>query len=480
MSDVDQSTPQDSFEVEITNLDPLEHASHPLSTRWGRMLVHWQQPQYRRVRRWLSNGLLVCLILTFLVTLLNPSVGITSLLATYWSSLRAQPALTVKSSFLAAQGLTPVSNEIRCPVATAWSPDSSRVALLGYTQSCAQGQYVPAQINFYDVATAHQTTHWSPDGAILAALQSYPGISPSMQDYLARKPDFATDHGATPVIHYLHMLWSPDHSRLALSFVAVNYVFAYAGLFLVHPDGSQAQVLLEPERTGLAPGTATPLLWDLQSKSVTTLATLPPALTYTWDAHDQLTPASPLDAQTDLSVYANSPPGNPIGERSFTIWQPGHIAFQVLGVSLWSTNFATWSPDGRYFVTNFAFTGLMEPPGQAFPTVQNLNGLEVKDIPHLPTHDLALLSSSVAPAQTLAWNPAGTLLAAYYPAGFVNIYNCQTGYLVHQLFSALGTTPPLTGSAALLNWSPDGRSLSLASPQGKLLTLWGSAVLLAH
>lgn len=477
MSDVDQSTPQDFLEVEITDLDPFEHASKRLSTRVGRLLLRWQRPEHRRLRRWLSNGLLVCLLLTFVVALLNPSVGITGLFATYWPSLSAQSSLAVNNSISAIQVLAPVSNEIHCPVATAWSPDSSSIALLGYTQACVHGQYMPAQINFYDAATARQTTHWSPDGAILAALQRYPGVSPSMEDYLARKPDFATDHGATPVIDYLHMLWSPDHSQLALSFVAMNYVFAYAGLFLAHVDGSQAQVLLEPEHAGLAPDTVTPLLWDLQSKSVTTLTTLLPALAYTWGAHDQLIPASPLDEHTDLSAYVNSPPGNPVGERSFTIWQPGHIALPASGGYLWSTNFATWSPDGRYLITNFTFTGLMELSGQAFPARQNID----QDVPHIPAHDLVLLSSVVVNAQTVAWNPAGTLLAAYNAAGWVDLYNCQVGHahLVQQLM-ALGTASPLVGSATLLSWSPDGRSLALASSQGKLITLWGGTTLLAH
>lgn len=473
MSDVDQSTPQDFLEVEITDLDAFEYAGHTLSARLRRMFLRWQRPERRRARRWLNRGLLVCLVLALLVVLLNPSVGITSLLTAYWPAFQPQSVASVGIASLSEVVASP-SNEIRCPVATAWSPDSSIVALLGYTQSCVQSQYVPAQINFYDVATAHQMTHWSPDAAILQVMESYPGVSPSMEDYLARKPNFATDHGAMPVIYYLHMLWSPDHSRLALSFVAVNYVYRYAGLFLARADGSQAQVLLQPEQAGLSPDAFTPLLWDLQNGSVTTLATLSPALAYTWDEHDQLTPVRPLDAHTDFSGYANSSPGNPAGERSFTIWQPGQIAFLASSVYLWSTNFATWSPDGRYFITNFTFTGLMEPLGQAFPAAQDLNMLGVKDVPHLPAHDLALLSSVAAHSQTVAWNPAGTLLAVYYDlTGAVDFYDCQTGHLVRQ-FSISKTTPLLTGAATLLSWSANGHFLLLASSQGKLLASWDS------
>ncbi|MGH2509630.1 MAG: hypothetical protein ACRDHZ_19810, partial [Ktedonobacteraceae bacterium] len=448
-------------------------AGNTLPTRLGRILLRWQQPEHRRVRRRLSNGLLICLVLVFVGALLNPSVGITNLLAAYWPGHQAQPSFS--ASLSVTQVFAPVSNEIRCPVATAWSPDSSIVALLGYTQSCVQGQYVPAQINFYDGITARQMTHWSPDGVIIHALQSYPGVSPSMEDYLARKPDFATDRGTTPVIHYLQMLWAPNHSRLALSFVAVNYVFAYAGLFLANSDGSQAQVLLQPEHDGLAPNTSTPLLWDLQHGSVTTLAPLPPALAYTWNAHDQLLPDNPLGTHTDFSAYANSTPGNPVGERSFTIWQPGHITSPTSNVYAWSSKFATWSPDGRYFITNFTFTGLMEPPRQAFPATQALTALGVQDVPHIPAHDSVLLSSVTEHAQTVAWNPTGMVLAVYNQAGNVEIYDCYTGDLLLKF-----TTAPLISSTALLNWSPDGHSLVLTSSPGKLFTLWGAALTLVQ
>lgn len=480
MSDVDQSTPQDSLEVEITDLDPVEHAGHTLPTRLVRMLLRWQQPERRRLRRWLSNGLLICLALALLVALLNPSVGISGLLSAYWSALQGPPSLSVtsNSSISVRQVLAPASDEIHCPIATAWSPDSSTVALLGYTQACAQDQYIPAQINVYDAATARQMANWSPDGAILHVLQSYPGVSPSMEKYLARKPNFSTDHGTTPVIHYLHVLWSPDHARLALSFVAVNYVFAYAGLFLANTNGSQAQVLLEPEHVGLAPNASTPLLWDLQNKSVTTLAALPPALAYTWDGHDQLVPAHPLDAHTDVSDYASAAPGSPVGAQAFTIWQPGHVTIQASGVYLWSTRFAAWSPDGRYFVTNFAFSGLMEPPGQAFPSAPSLQALGLEDIPHMPAHDPALLFSPSTSGNIVAWNPTGTLLAVYYDlAGAVNLYDCQTGDLVQQLDTGK-RTQSLAGSTPLLSWSPDGHSLLFSSSQGKLITLWHGSSLL--
>lgn len=475
MSDGNKSPLPESFGVEITDLEPLEHAGESIPTRLKRLLLRWQQPEHRRARRWLSNSMFICLSLFLLAVLLNPSVGITNLLATYWPSSQAQPSVTIQN--LAVEHVfVPTSNEIRCPVATAWSPDSTLVALLGYTQSCAQRQYVPAQVNLYDAATNRQVEQWSPDEAILTVLQKYPGVSASLGDYLDRKPDFVADHGGALIIHYLHLLWSPHTARLALSFVAVNYVFTYAGVFLANADGSHSQVLLQPERAGLAPNSLTPLLWNLQQGSVTTFSTLPPALAYTWDGHDQLVPLHPLDAQTDFSAYTNSPPGDPVRASSFTIWQPGHLARPASNVYLWSTNFAVWSPDERYLITNFTFTGLLEPPDQPFPSTQSLHTLGVQDVPRVPAHDLALLLSASACAQVFAWNPAGTLLAVSDPTGFVDLYASQTGSLVRQ-FHTLRETEPLVGAPTLLSWSPDGHFLLLSNSQGALMTLWGPALL---
>ncbi len=457
MHDVDHFTAQNSLEVEITDLDPPEHASNALSERLRRMLLRWQRPERRRTRRWLSNGLLACLAFVLLGSLLTPSVGITALLTAHWPFPQAQPSFSV-SSLSVSQVLAPVSNEIHCPVASAWSPNSSMVALLGYTQSCVQGQqYIPAQVDLYDAATTHQIAHWSPDVAILNVLASNPGVSQNMQNDLNRKPDYATSRSTEPVIHYIQMLWSPDHSRLALSFVVANYALTYAGLLLVAVDGSQPQVLIQPEYAGFVPNTTTPVLWDLQHGSATAFAALPPSLMYTWDMHDQLIPTVPLDALDSL------PPGNPTGERSFTIWQPGHLTIQAASRYFWSTTFAAWSPDGRYFITNFTFIGLMDSPDQIGQNPSTL-------VPHLPVHDFAL-PFVAAQGQKVAWNPAGTLLAVYDQTGVVDIYNCQTGDLVREL-TTLKTSSALAGSATLLSWSPDGHYMVLSTWQGPLLTLW--------
>lgn len=474
MSDEDLLASRDSFEVEIIDLDPPEHAGNVLSARLGRLLLRWQRPENRRARLWLNNGLLTCLVLVLLIVLFSSSTGLTSLLTAAWPFSAAQSSVPL-NSLSVSQAFAPVVSEIRCPVDSAWSPDSSLIALLGYTQSCSQKAYTPAQIDLYAAASGRQVAQWSPDKAIIQAMQRFPGVSASMEDNLARKPNWVENHGATPVVYYTQILWSANHSRLALSFVATNYVFAYAGLLLANADGSQAQVLLQPEHDEFSPNTGAPLLWDLQSKSVTTFSVPAPALVYTWNMQDQLTPLVPLDAHTDLSTYLNAAPGSPTGGRSFTIWQPGRASLLASSLYLWSTSFAIWSPDERYLITNFAFAGLTKSPGQAFPSDEELHTLGVNALPRLPAHDLALLSAA-AHARALAWNPAGTLLAVDDAMGMVGLYDCQTGHLLRQL-TARKTTPLSPGSATLLSWSPDGHYLQLSSPQEGSMTLWGPALL---
>ncbi|HEU5383424.1 MAG TPA: hypothetical protein VFV38_49110 [Ktedonobacteraceae bacterium] len=482
MNNGDQPALQDTFEVEITDLEAPERASNALSARLGLMLLRWQRAEPRR-RRWRGSSLMVCLTLLLLVILLAPSTGFTALLEAHWLLARVQQPLAVNNIQTARTSLN-ASNEILCPVETAWTPDSAFVALLGYTQPCTQETYIPAQVDLYSRASngalLRPLAHWQPDEDILRALQHAPDVSPRTRALLSRKP-FAgpRGQGSSPAIEYLQMLWSPDTMRLALSFVVVTSIKAYTGVFVANRDGKKAQILLHPEPAGYDPRQAAPLMWDLQHGQATPLTSLAPALAYTWDARDLLVPAMPLPAQTNLAAYANSPGGNPDGGRSFTIWQPGRpiiLSFMhTPGAYLWSTRFAAWSPDGRYLVTNFSFSGLMEPPGQAVLPAKTLAALNAASFPRIPPHDPALIPSASS-ALTVAWNPANTRLAVYTLAGVVAIYNCQTGQLLRTLKPS--QTHPLSGTTTLLNWSPDGRSLLLTSSQWGLITLWGTGDIL--
>jgi WD40 repeat protein len=474
MPDNDQPNEFNPSEVEITDLDLPHHVQSRARARLGHLLLRWQRPERRRARLWLSGALLTCFAFALIAALFSPAAGVIALLQAHWPFQPSQIPLSAQNAAL-SQTFLPDFTEIRCPVQTAWSPNSESIAVLGYTQSCNQSVYVSAQINLYNAATGLQVAHWQPDQAILAALLNSPGVSLNIRALAVRKPGIGARRVGSPppAIQYLQMLWSPDSTRVAMSFAASTHLMTYEGLFLADVGGSHAQVLFRSEDQQTEQSRSVPLQWDLQRNTVVPLNTLAPALTYTWSARDTLVPLTPLSAQDNLSTYVALPPGNPVGDRTFSIWQPGRpmvLPFtHTTDAYLWSSNFATWSPDGQSVITNMTFTGLIEPPGRTLPTSGELAALNVQNVIHVSDPDPAFIPAS-ANTRTVAWNPTGTLLAAYALNGVVNLYDCNSGRLLHAFKPS--QAHPLAGSATLLSWSPDGHSLLLSSAQWGLITLW--------
>src|SRR5262249_48834397 len=108
-------------------------------------------------------------------------------------------------------------------------------------------------------------------------------------------------------------------------------------------------------------------LWSMRSLGVQSLpdavasgnqifATLPLALDYHWgDAGDPTPPLPGTRLPADLAQpIPIGPVGNPDGDPTFTIWQPGEAALlppltrdpTFPGVFLFRTDFAAWSPGG--------------------------------------------------------------------------------------------------------------------------------------
>lgn len=466
-----QDRDHQTFEIEITDLDGSVHGGRG---SLGRLLVRWQRPAYRRVRHWLRHVVLVGLACTLLVVLLNPTVGITALLAAHWPF---QQSISLAVNVAGNASFSRAPDDILCPSQAAWSPKSSSIAVLGYTQPCARDDYVPARIDLYAVSPLHRMISWQPDGAILGALLHPPGVSPRLGFWAVRKPisGMPQKYSVVPPIRYLQMLWSPDGRRLAVSFSAATRVMTYEGVFLADADGAHPRVLLYPEPWQVDPTRWAPVQWNLQTGTAVELKIPAPALTYAWSAHDTLVPRASVKASTGRPAYSALPPGNPAGDQTFSIWQPGRPLILSLmhlpGAYLWSSRFASWSPNGHFLVTNFMVSGLMEPPGRAFPTPEALATLGVKSVVHVPAHDRALIAAA-AGARAVAWNPTGTLLAVYDLSGFVDLYDCQTGQNLRLLKPAV--TRPLSGSAIQLIWSPDGRFLLLSSAQWGVVTLWGA------
>lgn len=139
MPNNDQPNEFNSFEVEITDLDSPQHVQSPARARLEHLLLRWQRPERRRARLWLSGALLTCFAFALIAALFSPAAGVTALLQAHWPFQPPQIPLSAQNAAL-SQTFLPDFTEIRCPVQTAWSPNSESIAVLGYTQSCNSGR----------------------------------------------------------------------------------------------------------------------------------------------------------------------------------------------------------------------------------------------------------------------------------------------------------------------------------------------------
>ena len=394
-------------------------------------------------------------------------VGIPLLLLILFSLNNAFSLLILKQFKAAA--LRSQSESITCPVDAAWSPDSRVIAVLGYQSACYQAD-ATGVLNLYDTHARQLVARLHPDAAIMQALDRSGSLPP--------KPALSMHADPIPIT-YVHVLWSPDGKLLACTFNTIATQPPDNGVVLMNRDGGHAQVLLQ-QQSATAPFYAE---WDfVRSRPVPftpppsafSLMPLSPALAYRWGTNGTLVPQTLL---TPTGVPAAPPPGpvgNPDGDLSFTLWQPGSVHSTAMAdssrLSTWSTVLAAWSPNGRYLVDGITLFGLLKPPGQHFPSAATLILTRMNQVPLLPLRDRALLKA-VDTATVVAWSPKGRVLAAYHPGTRVHLYDCRTGdelasLVLHERGAALATTP------ILLRWSPDGSRLLVTSLLWGMITLW--------
>jgi hypothetical protein len=347
MHDAESTEPENmaqDWEVEFTDLDLPDDAGRSQSLLSAFTLLHGQRSLKRvRSRRywpWVST----VSIFLMLVVLFRVSNGLSSELVNSFTSafLPASPA----SPSGAAR---PGQESITCLKDAAWSPDSTLIAVLGYPQHCSEDDYPPELLNLYDAHAHTLLAQWHPAAAIVHALTSSASVP----------------HRQPPVIHFMHVMWSPDGHRIACTFTTPSVQPPVNGVVLMERDGGHPQVLLQPQ-------SATDSFyaeWDLarsrsvhsSTQSLSSLMPLSPALAYHWSSNGTLVPETLL---TPTGVPAGPQPGaigNPDGDPSFTIWQPGAVSVTAMADSsrlfFWSASFAAWSPDGRYLVDGIAPLG---------------------------------------------------------------------------------------------------------------------------
>jgi hypothetical protein len=424
--------------------------------------------------------------------------------------------------------LRPQAQGVNCLVDAAWSPQDTRIALLGdkhapYCPAASSG-HKAGIVLVYDATSGTLLATVHPDDGIVRAIEAFAQqMAPKMAP--TSTPPSAAQIAAA--IAYEHVLWSPDGRQLALTFslavtsIGLNLFLPdgepenLQGVLLLETNGAHSQVILQPE-SAYAYATVA-VEWDLHAGTIVATAAAPssyptfgmlmPAVAYRWQTETGAMP-TPMPTPVAATVLSTAAPppvpplgpvGNPDGGSSFTVWQPAVVTgiaqsgpdgqlTHLPGVYELSASFMAWSPDGRYLLDTVIPEGVLELPDAPTPTQDQLSAYGIDGLPQLPLRDVGLAQAlrAVNPVNSLgasiAWRPDGRVLAAYAPANVfavprVTVYDCATGrQLTALLPPALGATSvatPLMGQVTLLRWSPDGTHLLLyALPLGQVV-LWG-------
>ncbi len=336
--------------VEITDLEAPESPDTPSKSRSSTSsplptsFLHWRGFLKRKPVQLAGAS---AFILLGLVILLSLSGTLSFLIEqrTYTPPTSHLPATVSIPSFLSTIPV-PQQDGLTCLMDATWSPDSKRLAVLGYSQDCPQGSrsYQLGLVNVYDAHSVKLLVQVRPDGAILSMLRK--------QFSGAREK---------PVIIYDSVLWSPDGRQMALTFIAHFWpdqaAPIFAGMLLMRENGRQTVFLRQELEQELEESY---LVWDLErgvpavvnygyrpNPSPFFTVNIPPALTYHWGTNGMLVPEI-SSASAGLSASLLGPVGNPDGDASFTLWQPGSAGRTIElgngpvhfpGVYTWNTFF---------------------------------------------------------------------------------------------------------------------------------------------
>ncbi len=472
---------QDDLEIEITDLEQSSYTKNGISSRFSRILLTWQHPENRRHRH--IAGISGTILLSLLIVLLSLGPSLSSFIATSLHlNVATLPGLVsnaYSSSDNSSNGSSISQQDgLACLVDAAWSPDGDYIAVLGYTQKCPQGNFVPARVNIYDVHTDKLVSHWTPDYAIARALYGTANFPARLRAITTRKPLPGTSGGFISIapIYYSHILWSPDGQNLALTFTASTRLNSYGGVLLIANGGNPAKVFLHRQNSTNSLYT----MWNISSGQPIKSTLVPAAIVYQWGSDGSLQAQNVLKEQSIVAAPPLGSVGNADGGNFFTIWQPGLaiIVSQAHSptVYIWKTDVTAWSPDSKYLVEGINLKAVMELPDHPFPNPSLLAELNLQHAPLLPVHDTALLQAAFG-SLAIAWRLDGQVLAATNFTGSVDLFDCTTGHKLGTLLTPMHHTP-ISGSTALLRWSPDGSHLLLSSAQWGILNVWSTAQLI--
>ena len=480
MSGFDSNVPEsggEDIQVEVSDLDP-PRPPQVLLPPWARRFIErWRTPRSRkRVRRVSNVGLTLLILLVIALLSGNQFFALlANQLRTDFGLLQqASPVQSSPASLNLASPQTRVRGQdgIVCLLDAQWSPRGDAIAVLGYEDTCPTNHNAPGVLNMYNARTGKLTAQWQLDDTILSIIGGW-GLS---KHGVLATSSFQTpgtgsaNRGSSRLLpfSYMHVMWSPDGQRLALSFIVYMQQQPSFGILIMNVNGHFTHIIIQPP----AIDQRTPVEWDLVTDQPLGFTPVPSAIAYRWQANGSLVPFVPLSNRPQQPIPLTGPVGNPDGSALFTIWQPGSTTFTTIaGYYGWSTSFSAWSPDGRYLVDDIILQGFYKPPSSIIPDIQALAKLKLR-------HNRLLSSRNVAALELLqgsplvSWRPDGRVLATYFTRGMIVFYDSRTGQSLEAL-TLPASQHLLTGTLALLRWSPDGSHLLLSSPSYGLLNIWG-------
>lgn len=483
MSDFDSNTQEpvrEDWQIELSDLDPPRSQSGSMPA-WARHFTRlWQTPGTRQRLRKLSHVSLALIILLVMVLLSGNQFF--SLLA---NQLRAGfglfgPSHPLQSSKSLLNQSTPFAHVqgqdgVACLLDAQWSPRGDAIAVLGYEYNCPTNHDLPGILNVYSTRTGKLTAQWQLDETVISIMNalainstSYPGVLATSSFQIANSG--STNIGSMRFLpfSYIHVMWSPDGQRLALSFILYLQQHPFFGMLVMNVNGHNSHIIFQAPDLNQQ----TPIEWDLATGQPLGFTPIPAAIAYRWQTNGSLVPFKPLTDGPQQLIPLSGPVGNPDGSANFTIWQPGFTTFTTIaGYYGWSTAFSAWSPDGRYLIDNINLQGFYKPPSSIIPDIQALAKLKLLHNRLLSPRNVAVFEL-LQGSPLVSWRPDGRVLATYFARGLIIFYDSQTGQALQTL--ALSSNQHLlTGSLALLRWSPDGSHLLLSSPSNGLLNIWG-------
>lgn len=322
---------------------------------------------------------------------------------------------------------TGVAAAIRCPSAAAFSPDGTRIAVIGAALTCDDAEnastLVPHLLALFDTQS----------GTLLESIALDPLVG--ARDYASRQP-----HGVRAA-RYVALGWSPDGRHVGMVygiFDAASRIepddLLDSGFLLVDTLTYTGTVIHGDAGFFAAPTSSYAGLpvWDLAHRTVSAPEVSTPSLAYAWSPSGQAEAISPLGAaplkQLPVTAGPRYPVGNPDGDATYTIWQTGVVmgpeavpsgSDVTPGDGAFVSWYPAWSPKGTtatLMVTGVALPALADAADESSQPGGSPDIPMPQSMTRVPARDAALraVQQEIGAAgwAVVAWNPAGTVLAS--------------------------------------------------------------------